>query len=144
MSKDFRNQLDDMIALFKRIRAQAESFLPEVDKSFYHSIDYLIDNYDTIRSQLSDDMLQHVGTPLQDALNNMVSQLRHELDQYEQTLNKMAGGEGRRLAEEISEIDELLRDKSLDEGYINELLDERARLMAKLESNSSQPIGNPE
>ncbi len=121
----FADHLDLLINLFRKLRGQhQDDQLPGIDRSFFQTVDILLQNYDMIRSTVPSEMLDQLGSPIHEVILELIDQLRQELGETEEP-NETIGD----ILSEIETIDSLLQESGLSSSEIDELLDERSRLM---------------
>lgn len=119
-SDNFKRNLEALISLFKKFREKLKKEeLVGVDKSLFSHIDLLIDNYDTIRNNFSDDVFEQMGEPLQQMMMQAISQLKSEFPDINQDSDK-------EFVQNLIHVDELLKNPNLTQKEIDELLDKRS------------------
>lgn len=140
-NKSFREKLDTLIELFKKVREKSlNEDIPGVDKSFFQNFDFVLNNYEMIKNQLSDEMLEQFGTPIQTIIENLIRQLKEELGDDFSTSEPM-----KELSSDLDDINSLLTSPDLSNDQINELLDKRANILSeKPDNNNSTDIKKPE
>ncbi|MFC2107025.1 hypothetical protein ACFLRY_01690 [Bacteroidota bacterium] len=124
-----------------------------IDKNFYFNFEYLLNNYENMKDQISDELLDKFGEPVKEMIAGLVDQLKEELGEEE--LIKMQSEEYEEIEEEpilnieediqptsfdeinesIKKIDEKLSKGGLSEEEINKLLDQRMKLKQRKELN---------
>ena len=119
--------------------------MPGIDKTFYQNFEYLLSNYENMREQLSEELLSKFGEPVKGMIASLVEQLKMELgddisdldldDEMEEVIE---------VPDDISTIDEMLKDPDLSDEEINKLLDERSRLAKNLPIDPDDILSNPE
>lgn len=121
--EEFIKKLDELIALFEQLKKKAtsEGIILE-DDPLYKNFEMLASNYQLIKSNLPDDLLEEIGEPLQQMIVTMVDQLKHEMGY------KSPDSGSSEIVDEIAEIDALLKKKNLSEQEIDNLLDKRSKL----------------
>ena len=144
--RSFNENLDLLIKLFKRLKDKA-SFddMPGIDKTFYQNFEYLLSNYENMREQLSEELLSKFGEPVKGMIASLVEQLKMELgddigdleldDETEEVIE---------IPDDISRIDELLKNPALSDEEINRLLDERSRLARNAPVDPDDILSNPD
>lgn len=145
--KSFNENLDLLIKLFKKLK-EKESFddMPGIDKTFYRNFEYLLGNYENMREQLSEELLEKFGEPVKGMIASLVEQLKAELgDEIDDLdLDETPEKEEIQLPDDIAKIDELLKTGNLSDEEINKLLDERSKLAKKLPVNPDDILSNPD
>lgn len=118
----FINKLDELITLFEQLKNKAnkEGIILENDP-LYKNFEMLASNYQLIKNNLPDDLLQEIGEPMQEMIVKMVEQLKSEMSQ---TDSKKSSD----IKDELQKIDLLLKKGNLSEQEINDLLDKRSKL----------------
>jgi hypothetical protein len=101
--------------------------MPGVPKMFVMNFDFFLQNYEKMKDQISEQLLQQFGEPIKQMVADMVEQLQDELD-----ANMITGVDtpaespvitGHKRT--VEEIDEMLKKPGLSEEEIDRLLDER-------------------
>ncbi len=152
--RSFKENLDLLIRLFKKLKNKSSlDDIKGIDKNFYFNFDYLLNNYENMKDQISEELLDKFGEPVKDMIAGLVDQLKDELGDEE--LIKM---EAEAMEEEddepvlnieediqpasfdevnegIKRIDEKLKKGGLSEEEINKLLDQRMKLKQRKELN---------
>jgi hypothetical protein len=132
--RSFSENLDLLIKLLRKLKDKSQfEGMPGVPKMFVTNFDFFLQNYERMKDQISEQLLQQFGEPIKQMVADMVEQLQDELD--ENTLldidsepeNPVITGQKRT----IPEIDEMLRKPGLSEEEIDRLLDERKRLKSE-------------
>lgn len=123
-NNNFLNQLDELIALFEKLRVKAtkEGVILENDP-LYKNFELLAGNYKLIKNNIPPDLIEDMGAPIKDMITQMVVQLRKELG--EEIINENKEGS---MQDELDKIDKLLASNDLSEDEINRLLDKRTDL----------------
>ena len=144
--RSFNENLDLLIKLFKRLKDKA-SFddMPGIDKTFYQNFEYLLSNYENMRDQLSEELLSKFGEPVKGMIASLVEQLKMELgddigdlDLDEEMKDVIV------VPDDISKIDEMLKNPELSDEEINKLLDERSRLARNIPVDPDDILSNPD
>lgn len=119
----FIEKLDELILLFKQLKEKAkkEGVVLENDP-LYGNFDMLAKNYELIKHNLPDDLLEEIGEPMKDMISQMIDQLKREIGDTENP-NKPSS-----VRDEIAKIDALLKTENLSEHEINDLLDKRSKM----------------
>jgi L-lactate utilization protein LutC len=100
---------------------------------FIMNFDFFLQNYEKMKDQISDQLLQQFGEPIKQMVADMIEQLKDELDENmipeveASPESPVITGHKRTLAD----IDNLLKNSSLSQEEIDKLLDERHQLMTK-------------
>jgi len=135
-NKTFRENLNKLIELFKKVKKRSEDDeYGGQEKSFLFNFDMILRNYEMLKNNLPDEILDQIGEPFRQVVADMIDQLQTELDQetdlkpstpiLEEHFKNMDVGE------ELKRIDEILSKSGLSYGQIDELLDKRAELLKK-------------
>ena len=134
--RSFNENLDLLIKLLRKLKDKSKfEGIPGVPKMFIANFDFFLENYDRMKDQITQQLLQQFGEPIKQMVADMVEQLKEELDdgvlpldeEMETKTETIVTGQKRT----VSEIDELLKKSDLSEEEIDRLLDERNRLMLK-------------
>ncbi len=125
--RSFKENLDLLIRLFKKLKDKTPmDEIPGIDKNMYQNFDMFLKNYENMRDQISEELLQNFGEPMKKMIADLVEQLKGELgDDFEEEEQSVEMKEFRR---DVAQIDELLKNPGLSEEEINKLLDERMKL----------------
>ena len=77
-------------------------------------------------------MLNQLGSPIHEVILELIAQLKQELGENEEQNETVSD-----ILSEIETIDDLLTESGLSSSEIDELLDERSRLMYQRDQNST-------
>lgn len=134
--KSFHDNLDLLIKLLRKLKEKSSgNEIPGIPKMFFSNFDFVINNYEMMKNQISDQLLNQFGEPIKKMVAEMVEQLKEEvgedIDLEEELESKeepleIEPGEDR--MEALHRIDEMLKKPGLTETEIDRLLDERMRL----------------
>jgi L-lactate utilization protein LutC len=129
--RSFSENLDLLIKLLRKLKdkSQFES-MPGVPKMFIMNFDFFLQNYEKMKDQISEQLLQQFGEPIKQMVADMIEQLQDELDEDMipgvETTAETPVITGRKKT--VGEIDELLKRPGLSEDEIDNLLDERKKV----------------
>ncbi len=133
--RTFNENLDLLIRLLRKIKDKSQfQNMPGLPPMFFVNFDYFIKNYENMKQQISEQLLQQFGEPIKQIVADMVEHLQSELGEEGISLEEF---EEEDVVDEpvitghkktIEEIDELLKKPGLSESEIDKLLDERQRL----------------
>ncbi|MFO7614471.1 MAG: hypothetical protein R6W71_07520 [Bacteroidales bacterium] len=134
--RSFSENLDQLIKLLRKLkdRSHFES-MPGVPKMFVMNFDFFLQNYERMKDQISDQLLQQFGEPIKQMVADMVEQLKEAVDEDDipeiesQPHPPIITGSKKT----VEDIDQLLKDPNLTEQEIDQLLDERSRLKSHTE-----------
>jgi hypothetical protein len=132
--RSFSENLDLLIKLLRKLKDKSQfEGMPGVPKMFIMNFDFFLQNYDKMKDQISEQLLQQFGEPIKQMVADMVEQLQGELDQ---TLIPEVGSSdesplitGHKRT--VEEIDALLKKPGLTADEIDRLLDERKRVKSE-------------
>jgi len=125
-NESFRRKLDTLIELFKKVRERSmEKDVPGIDKTFFQNFDFVLNNYEMIKDQLSDEMLEQFGAPIQTLIETLINQLKDELGEDFYKLEPT-----KEMSDDLNEIEKLLKSNELSNDDIDALLDKRASLLS--------------
>jgi hypothetical protein len=132
--RSFSENLDLLIKLLRQLKDKSQfEGMPGVPKMFIMNFDFFLQNYDKMKDQISEQLLQQFGEPIKQMVADMVEQLQGELDQ---TLIPEVGSSdesplitGHKRT--VEEIDALLKKPGLTADEIDRLLDERKRVKSE-------------
>ena len=130
--RSFKENLDLLIRLFKKLKDKTPmDEIPGIDKNMYQNFDMFLKNYENMRDQISEELLQNFGEPMKKMIADLVEQLKNEVgDDFEEENQSVEMKEFRR---DVAQIDELLKNPGLSEEEVDQLLDERMKLKNKEE-----------
>jgi hypothetical protein len=132
--QSFSENLDLLIRLLRKLKDKSQfEGMPGVPKMFVSNFDFFLQNYEKMKDQISEQLLQQFGEPIKQMVADMVEQLKEELDDQSLTDSDIENIEtgtpvitGHKRT--ILDIDEMLKKPGLSEEEIDRLLDERKRL----------------
>ena len=132
--RSFSENLDLLIKLLRKLKDKSQfEGMPGVPKMFIMNFDFFLQNYEKMKDQISDQLLQQFGEPIKQMVADMIEQLKEELDENmtpeveASSDSPVITGHKRTLAD----IDNLLKNPSLSQEEIDKLLDERHQLMTR-------------
>ena len=135
--RSFSENLDLLIKLLRKLKDKSQfEGMPGVPKMFIMNFDFFLQNYEKMKDQISEQLLQQFGEPIRQMVAEMVEQLQEELDTNmipeveTSSESPVITGHKRTLAE----IDTLLKNPALSQEEIDKLLDERHKLRSKTEN----------
>ena len=128
--RSFSENLDLLIKLLRKLKDKSQfEGMPGVPKMFIMNFDFFLQNYEKMKDQITNQLLQQFGEPIKQMVADMVDQLQDELD--EGLITEMdSPAESPVITGQkktIEEIDDLLKRPGLSEEEIDQLLDERKR-----------------
>ena len=128
--KPFDELLSELIQMYRRLRNSNKEMNIEIDGDF----DFLLKQYQNIKSNVDNDLFNEMGMPLKEMLESLLNELRKELDEDVSNLEiKEFDEDVMQVA--ISKIDEKLKQENLSTNEINELLDKRSKLLAQVKTS---------
>jgi hypothetical protein len=121
-NKAFIYKLDELIALFEKLREKAtnEGIIIKYDP-LYQNFELLAGNYKMIKNNIPEELIEELGEPIKDIITEMVMQLKKDLGLSDKD-------EKSTINEELNTIDQLLKKGDLSEKEMNDLLDKRTSL----------------
>jgi hypothetical protein len=124
--KEFLSKLDELIFLFAKLREKAanEGVILQKDP-LYQNFELLTRNYQLIKNNIPEGLIEEMGAPMIEIISQMVDQLKKDLGV--EVNNKKVD-----LKQELEDIDALLKNQKLSENDINNLLDKRASINKEL------------
>lgn len=138
--RSFSENLDLLIKLLRKLKDKSQfEGMPGVPKMFIMNFDFFLQNYNKMKDQISEQLLQQFGEPIKQMVADMVEQLQGELDDNIipdveiPSETPVITGRKRTLAE----IDNLLKNPSLLQEEIDKLLDERHQIRLKTETTDT-------
>ncbi len=145
-TEEFRKNLEKLISLFKKIKEKnikLDMFGGNA-AMFGNNIDFIIQNFEAFKNNISPDMFQQMGIPIQDLIAELVKELSREINETDDFSMADASEEEvsiieekRELLKDVQAIDEMLQNPNLSEEEMNQLLDERL----KMDQNPRFPAG---
>jgi len=135
--KSFHDNLDLLIKLLRKLKEKSSGDeIPGIPKMFFSNFDFVINNYEMMKNQISDQLLNQFGEPIKKMVAEMVEQLKEEVgedfdleeEEIEAPEEKLEIEPGADSKEALEKIDEMLKKPGLSEEDIDKLLDERSRL----------------
>ena len=144
--RSFDENLDLLIKLFKKLKEKTSiDELHGIDKTFYQNFEFLLKNYENMRGQLSEELLDKFGEPVKGMIASLVDQLRNELgDEFgDAELEEKESIQEIEVPDDLSKIDEMLKHPGLSEEEVNKLLDERSKLARNLPFDPDDILSNP-
>ena len=138
-----KRNMDELIRLFKKIKDKSVfDNLPGVDKMFIQNFDLLVQNYDEIKDDLSEQLLSQFGSPIHKMIEDIVLKLKAELgedanetevlaEKTEKPQKVLITPEPINIDDEIKTIDNQLNNSSLTPEQVDRLLDRRSDLAKK-------------
>lgn len=132
----FKQELDELFRLFKKVmETRPMEDVPGVNKMMLQQFKFFFDNYETMKDQIAYQLQGQFGDQVKDMVRTLIEQLREEvgdddiaLETPTEEVHPLIEISGTNIQEDLAKIDELLKDPSLTEEQINELLDRRAML----------------
>lgn len=133
--RSFNENLDLLIKLLRKIKDKSQfKNIPGLPPMFFVNFEYFISNYEQMKDQISDQLLQQFGEPIKQIVADMIDHLQSELGE-EILLEEETEAEPPIITghkKTIEEIDEMLKKPGLSDEEIDKLLDERKNLKSKL------------
>ena len=78
--RSFNENLDLLIRLLRKIKDKSQfQNIPGLPPMFFVNFDYFISNYEQMKQQISDQLLQQFGEPIKQIVADMVEHLQSEL-----------------------------------------------------------------
>ncbi len=139
-NEDFKKDIEELFRLFnKLIERYPEENMPGIDKTQFEQLKLFLRNYETMKDQLSMQMMGSVNEPMRQMLRMFIKQMKEELgeddyltekDQDEISISRQPAASLKQgdPAESIAYIDAMLSRPGLKNEEIDRLLDERAQL----------------
>lgn len=133
--RSFNENLDLLIKLLRKIKDKSQfRNIPGLPPMFFANFEYFISNYEQMKDQISEQLLQQFGEPIKQIVADMIDHLQEELGE-EISIEELEEKEPPVITghkNTIEEIDEKLKKPGLSDEEIDRLLDERKRLQSKL------------
>ncbi len=143
-NESLKRNLDELIRLFKKVKDKSVfENIPGVNKAFFSNFEMLVNNYDMIKENLSEELLSQFGEPIHKMIANTVEQLKEqlgeageldeELPEFTESKNILITPEPENWEDEVKHIDEMLKRGNLKADEVDRLLDRRSELKSKNE-----------
>ncbi|MEN8224981.1 MAG: hypothetical protein ABFS05_06425 [Bacteroidota bacterium] len=145
--RSFNENLDLLIKLFKKLKERSSiEDIHGIDKNFYQNFEFLLSNYENMRDQLSEELLDKFGEPVKAMIASLVDQLKRELgdDISELDIEQETEIEEIKVPDDVSKIDEMLKKPGLSEEEVDKLLDERMKIIKNRPVNPNDILSNPD
>lgn len=127
---DFKNKIDELFRLFKRLLDKYPSGEMEgINRFQFEQLKLFLQNYETVKDQLAVEMMGPMNEPMRQMLDMFLKQLREELGEDEPYFSVPEEPIQVQHYDDISRIDQRLKEPGLSADEIDRLLDERSRLM---------------
>ncbi|MBW6460012.1 MAG: hypothetical protein K0B08_05505 [Bacteroidales bacterium] len=129
--RSFSENLDQLIKLLRKLKDRSHfEGMPGVPKMFVMNFDFFLQNYERMKDQISDQLLQQFGEPIKQMVADMVEQLKEAVD--EDAIPEIESPPQPPIItgskRTVEDIDQLLKNPALTEQEIDHLLDERSQL----------------
>jgi len=141
-NESLKKNLDELIRLFKKVKDKSVfENIPGINKAFFSNFEMLVNNYDMIKEDLSEELLSQFGEPIHKMIADTVLQLKEqlgeagefddELPEFKESKNILITPEPENPLEEVNYIDEMLKRGGLKAEEVDRLLDRRSELKKK-------------
>lgn len=124
--RPFSELLEELVELYKQLRHE-DSF-KQSDIEVSGDVDFLLNHFDSIKSSLDNETFEHLGEPVRDLLENLLSELKKEINPKKENVTNHQPQTEKPQKTELEIIDEKLSNGGLSMDEINILLDRRAKL----------------
>lgn len=143
-NESLKKNLDELIRLFKKVKDKSVfENIPGINKAFFNNFEMLVNNYDMIKEDLSEELLSQFGEPIHKMIADTVVQLKEqlgeagelddELPEFKESKNILITPEPENPQDEVKHIDEMLKRGGLKADEVDRLLDRRSELKSKNE-----------
>jgi hypothetical protein len=127
---DFKQKIDELFRLFKKLLEKYPSGEMEgINRFQFEQLKLFLQNYETVKDQLALEMMGSMNEPLRQMLNMFLKQLKEELGEDEPYFSPKEQITPVQHFDNITRIDQRLKEPGLSAEEIDRLLDERSRLM---------------
>ncbi|MFA8451619.1 MAG: hypothetical protein ACEPOW_13080 [Bacteroidales bacterium] len=145
--ESFKKKLDQLIKLFRKLKDKEDlRNMPGVDPMMYQSFEMFLNNYEMMKDQITDDLLNQFGDQMQVMISGLIDQLKEQLgedfglDEEEQDLikdlkldipveeNTDEQEKQTLIQEKLDIIDKKLKEPGLSPDDMDRLLEERFKL----------------
>ena len=136
---EFKKDIEELFRLFNKLMERyPEENMPGIDKAQFEQLKLFLRNYESMKDQISMQMMGPVNEPMRQMLRMFIKQMKEELgeddflreaeqDEIPVKRQTMPVEKGDPI-EQIAHIDAMLSRPGLKNEEIDRLLDERARL----------------
>jgi hypothetical protein len=124
--RPFSELLEELVELYKQLRHDDNFKHPDIEVN--GDVDFLLNHFDSIKSSLDNETFEHLGEPVRDLLENLLSELKKEIRPNNENVTNQNPNPEKPQKTELEIIDEKLSKGGLSMDEINILLDRRARL----------------
>lgn len=124
--RPFSELLEELVSLYKQLRKNDNFKHPDIEVN--GDVDFLLNHFDSIKGSLDSDTFEHMGEPVRDLLENLLSELKKEINPDTHNETKPTANEDTPKKSELEIIDEKLKNGHLSTNEINDLLDKRTNL----------------
>jgi hypothetical protein len=132
---DFKKNIDELFRLFKRlVEKHPIEDMPGMNRFQLEQLKLFLSNYESMRDQISFEMVNQVNEPMKEMLVMFIKQLREQLGEeaFESAIAIESPGPVSDKELDIKKIDQLLTNPALTEAEIDNLLDQRIALQRLL------------
>lgn len=141
-NESLKKNLDELIRLFKKVKDKSVfENIPGINKAFFNNFEMLVNNYDMIKEDLSEELLSQFGEPIHKMIADTVVQLKEQLGEaeelnddlpeFKESKNILITPEPKNREDEIKYIDDMLKRGDLKADEVDRLLDRRSELKNK-------------
>lgn len=125
--EEFKKNIEELFQLFKRlVEKHPMEDIPGMNRFQYEQLKSFLSNYESMKDQISFEMLHQVNEPMKQMLATFIKQLREQLGEEEivvQPVEKLSVPNDAET--DLRMIDEMLTKPGLTEAEIDQLLDRR-------------------
>lgn len=127
---NFQENLEELIDLLKKIKDKAvDNKIGDIDVSFLNDFNIVLDNYEMIKASISPEIMQTLGEPMTGMIEGLVQQLKTELNDL--VSQAQAQGTWENADDDLTRLNDLLKNPNLSNRQIDELLDKRSEIINK-------------
>lgn len=128
--KPFHQNLDELIHLFKKVKENQKKYeFKDIDITFLADFEILLNNYDLVKESVPPEMLDNLGAPIKELIEELVLQLKKELENAVELAKIDANVDETELHNDLNHVVELLKQDDLTVAEIDFLLDRRTELL---------------
>ena len=134
--RSFSENLDLLIKLLRKMKDKSK--LDQIPGLTIVNFDFFLENYERMKAQISEQLLQQFGEPIKQMIAEMVEQLKEELSEMGEDVDQILEEDSTPEApiitghkKTVEEIDQELKKPGLSDEEIDRLLDERSKLKQK-------------
>ncbi len=132
--EEFKKNIEELFQLFKRlVEKHPMEEIPGMSRFQYEQLKMFLSSYESMKDQISFEMVHQVNEPMKQMLAMFIKQLRDQLGEETiviQPVEKLS--EPNDAEKDLRIIDEMLTKPGLTEAEMDQLLDRRLAIQKKM------------